>query len=47
MEGKGLITVLRPERKLEVDRMEKDINKLNALYKEGYELANKINFEKL
>lgn len=47
MEEKGLITVLRPERPLEVDRMEKDISKLEALYKEGYDLANKINFEKL
>ena len=47
MEEKGLITVLRPERPLEVDRMEKDPNKLNALYNEGYELASKINFEKL
>ena len=47
MEEKGLVTVLRPERPLEVDRMEKDIVKLNALYKEGYELASKINFEKL
>ena len=47
MEEKGLVTVLRPERPLEVDRMEKDPVKLNALYKEGYELASKINFEKL
>jgi predicted patatin/cPLA2 family phospholipase len=47
LEEKGLITVLRPEKPLEVDRMEKDINKLNALYNEGYDLASKINFEKL
>ena len=44
MEEKGLVTVLRPERPLEVDRMEKDPVKLNALYKEGYELASKIKF---
>lgn len=47
MEEKGLVTVLRPVKPLEVDRMEKDISKLNALYQEGYELASKINFEKL
>ena len=47
LEEKGLITVLRPQRPLEVDRMEKDINKLNALYEEGYCLASKIKFEKL
>ena len=47
LEGKGLITVLRPQRPLEVDRMEKDIKKLNALYEEGYSLASKIKFEKL
>ena len=47
LEEKGGITVLRPQRPLEVGRMEKDIQKLNALYKEGYDLAAKINFEKL
>ena len=47
MEEKGVIMVLRPEKPLEVDRMEKDINKLNALYMEGYEIASKINFERL
>ena len=47
MEEKGVIMVLRPEKPLEVDRMEKDINKLNALYSEGYEIASKINFERL
>ena len=47
LEDKQMITVLRPERPLEVDRMEKDIKKLNALYDEGYELASQIKFEKL
>lgn len=47
LEDKRMITVLRPERPLEVDRMEKDIKKLNALYDEGYELASQIKFEKL
>ena len=47
LEEQGKITVLRPEKPLVVDRMEKDINKLNALYDEGYQLASIINFEKL
>ena len=45
LESKGKITVLRPQKPLVVDRMEKDISKLNDLYLEGYELAGKINFE--
>ena len=45
LEDEGKITVLRPLKPLEVDRMEKDIAKLNALYEEGYELASKICFE--
>ncbi len=44
-EQRGKITVLRPVKLLQVDRMENDIAKLNALYEEGYELASKINFE--
>lgn len=47
LEADGRITVLRPERPLEVDRMEKNTAKLNALYNEGYDLASKINFELL
>ena len=47
LEKSGQITVLRPLRPLEVDRMEKDITKLNSLYEEGYEIASKINFEYL
>ena len=45
LEEEGKITVLRPLKPLQVDRMEKDITKLNALYQEGYELASKICFE--
>ncbi len=45
MENRGEITVVRPERPLDVDRIEKDGNKLRALYDEGYELASKIKFE--
>ncbi len=44
LEEEGKITVLRPLEPLQVSRMEKDVNKLNSLYKEGYELANKIIF---
>lgn len=47
LEELGEITVIRPLRPLEVDRMEKDISKLNALYREGYEVGNKIKFEHL
>lgn len=47
LEEKGAVTVLRPLKPLEVNRMEKDISKLNALYDEGYNLASEINFEKL
>lgn len=42
MEDEGTITVLRPQRPLEVNRMERDVKKLLALYEEGYELAGKI-----
>lgn len=45
LEAKGEITVLRPQKPLVVDRMERDISKLNDLYQEGYELADKISFE--
>lgn len=39
MEEEGRITVIRPVRPVEVDRMEKDTDKLRALYQEGYDLA--------
>lgn len=42
MEDEGTITVLRPQRPLEVNRMERDVKKLLALYEEGYELAEKV-----
>ena len=47
LEETGKIKVFRPEKTLEVDRMEKDTTKLTALYNEGYELADKIKFELL
>lgn len=42
LEEDGEIFVIRPERPIEVDRLEKDISKLSALYEEGYELAKNI-----
>jgi predicted patatin/cPLA2 family phospholipase len=42
LEKEGKILVIRPERPLEVDRLESDIDKLNALYEEGYACARKV-----
>ena len=39
MEDEGLIQVIRPEKPIVVDRIEQDINKLTALYEEGYQCA--------
>lgn len=44
LEGRGEILVIRPERPIEVDRMERDTSKLLALYEEGYALASQIDF---
>lgn len=41
MEDAGEIVVIRPERPIEVGRMERDTKKLLALYEEGYALAEK------
>ena len=43
-EEKGELLVLRPQRPLEVDRVEKDTKKLTALYREGYSIASQIDF---
>ncbi len=42
LEAKGYLVVIRPERPIEVDRMERDVVKLLALYEEGYECAAKV-----
>ena len=42
MEASGEAVVIRPERPIEVGRMEKDTAKLTALYQEGYDIAMKI-----
>ncbi len=46
MEEEGRLLVIRPERPIEVDRMERDTNKLLALYEEGYNCAARIEFDK-
>ncbi len=45
LEDEGKLTVLRPQKQLEVDRIEKDTAKLTSLYNEGYEIARKLVFE--
>lgn len=42
LEDQGRIIVVRPERPVEVGRMEKDISKLTALYEEGYKVAENL-----
>lgn len=42
MEERGELIVIRPQKPIEVDRMERDTNKLLALYEEGYEEARKV-----
>ena len=39
MERAGHITCIRPLRKMEVGRMERDTDKLERLYEEGYHLG--------
>ena len=45
MEREGRVEVLRPVRPVEVKRIERDTDKLLALYQEGYDLAAQIEFE--
>ena len=42
LESEGRITVIRPERPIEVGRMERDTRRLEALYDEGYALASQV-----
>ncbi|MBQ1253223.1 MAG: patatin family protein [Alistipes sp.] len=44
LEAEGRLTVLRPEKPVAVDRMERDVNKLTALYDEGYQVAASLEF---
>ena len=47
MEDEGRIIVIRPENPIVVDRMERDVKKLTALYEEGYLCAEKVFSEKI
>ena len=42
LEREGKITVIRPQRPMEVQRMEKDIAKLERLYEEGFKLGEEF-----
>ena len=42
LEDEGTLTVLRPERPIEVGRIERDTRKLTALYDEGYACAQAL-----
>ena len=42
LEAEGMLTVLRPERPIEVGRIERDTRKLVALYDEGYAVAEAL-----
>lgn len=42
LEDQKLAFIIRPEKTIEVDRIEKNTGKLEALYNEGYELASTI-----
>ena len=45
MEEAGEITVIRPQKPVMVDRIERDIRKLTDLYEEGYACAAKYDFQ--
>jgi predicted patatin/cPLA2 family phospholipase len=45
LEDEGEIVVIRPEKPIVVDRMERDVQKLLDLYNEGYDCASKIKYE--
>ena len=42
MEDEGRVICIRPERPMEVDRIEKDIDKLERLYEEGFALGERF-----
>ncbi|MEY8723718.1 patatin family protein [Bacteroides stercorirosoris] len=45
MEEAGEITVIRPQKPVMVDRIERDIRKLTDLYEEGYACAEEYDFQ--
>jgi len=42
MEDEGRITVIRPLNPVNVDRIERDVNKLTTFYEEGYRCAEEV-----
>lgn len=44
LEESGEVIVIRPQEPVKVDRIEKDVKKLHALYDEGYACAERIQF---
>jgi predicted patatin/cPLA2 family phospholipase len=42
LENAGEIVVIRPQKPIEVGRMERNTKKLLALYEEGYQLAESL-----
>ena len=42
MERSGQVVCIRPERPLEVSRIEKDVEKLERLYEEGFYLGERF-----
>ena len=42
LEREGRITVIRPDHPVEVARIETDMDKMNALYRHGFEMAEKM-----
>ena len=42
LEEQGKITCIRPEKTMEVGRIEKDVQKLERLYEEGFTLGEKF-----
>ena len=46
LEAEGKLTVIRPQKPIVVDRMERDTNKLLELYNEGYNCAAAVEFIK-
>ena len=41
-EKAGEVVVIRPEQPMQVDRIERDVNKLTALYDEGYRCGMEV-----
>ena len=42
MEDEGKIIVIRPQKPVMVDRIERDVQKLTGFYEEGYDCARNL-----